>query len=76
MQNNQRGEIDKTLYTIAVLRYKQAHPDIDTNQLFPLKWKLSNNYYLKNNIIAEAINNNILIEETKLFNEYFLNDYK
>ena len=63
---------DKDLYTIAVMRYKEAHSDIDADNLFTIEWNLSNDYKLKNIIIAFALQNNCLVEETDLYKENFI----
>ena len=67
MQDNK----DKDLYTIAVLRYKEEHPELDEYNLFPIEWNLSSDYYLKNVIIAQAIKNHVLVENTELYHENF-----
>ena len=62
---------DKDLYVIAVLRYKEANPNLTTEELFPFDWNSNSNYHLKIEIIAEAIQNHILIKDTKLYQEGF-----
>ena len=62
---------DKDLYVIAVMRYKKMNPDLEYSELFPMNWDSSNNYHLKVEIIAEAIQNNVLVKDTKLYNENF-----
>ena len=62
---------DKDLYTIAVLRYKEANSGIKEEILFPFDWNSNSNYHLKVEIIAEAIQNQVLIKDTKLYNEKF-----
>lgn len=62
---------DKDLYTIAVLRYKEVNSGIKEEDLFPLDWYSNNNYHLKVEIIAEAIQRHILVKDTKLYNEKF-----
>lgn len=75
MENNALDK-DKELYVVAVMRYKEAHPNIDVNNLFSMEWNLSKNYHLKCIIIAEAILNNILIEDTELYKNNFIEKFK
>ena len=72
MENNIDLSKDKDLYTIAVLRYKEENPNLDPNNLFPIEWNLNKNYKLKNEIIAQALLNHILVEETELYKENFI----
>ena len=37
------------------------------NNLFPSNWNLNGNYHLKIEIIAEAIRNHVLVENTELY---------
>jgi hypothetical protein len=66
---------DKDLYVLAVMRYKEENPNIDANLLFPQNWDSSDDYHLKVEIIANAIQNNVLISETELYRTSF-NDGK
>ncbi len=61
---------DQDLYIIAEITYKKKH--INENNIFPIGWYKSKNYKLKTEIIAEAIKNNIKIEETNLYQNYFI----
>ena len=67
---------DKDLYTLALLRYKDENPNIDINNSFTTNWVLSKDYRLKTIIIAKAIKNHVLIEDTELYQEHFLNKNK
>ena len=60
-------EMDYKLYVLAELSYKKAHPEIKEDDLFPLDWYSNNNYKLKTEIIAEAIKEKKLIEETSKY---------
>ena len=62
---------DKELYTIAVLRYKEENPNL-SDDMFPIDFNLCENYYLKTNIIAEAIQNRVLVENTKTYKRLFV----
>lgn len=62
---------DKELYTIAVLRYKDLNPNLDDN-IFPIDFNLCKDYYLKTNIIAEAIQNKVLVENTETYKRVFV----
>lgn len=64
-------EKDKMLYTLAVMRYKEENPNIDFNELFTDNWNISRDYHLKNIIIAEAIQNKVLVNQTNLYKKYF-----
>lgn len=63
---------DKDLYTIAVLRYKEENPNLDLDNLFSSDWNLNKNYKLKIEIIAEAIQNGITVEETDTYQKVFI----
>ena len=63
---------DKDLYTLAVLRYKEENPNLDLDNLFSSDWNLNKNYKLKIEIIAEAIQKHILVEDTDLYKEKIL----
>ena len=67
---------DKDLYVIAVMRYKEENPNIKEEELFPLDWNISNNYHLKTEIIAEAIQNHTLVQNTELYQKKFNNRCK
>jgi len=62
---------DKDLYTIAVMRYKEKYPNVDDKELFTIDWNMYNNYKLKNYILAEAIKNNVKVEETETYKNTF-----
>lgn len=64
---------DKDLYTLAVLNYKKLHQGLNYDELFPVDWG-TGNYHLKIEIIAEAITKKILIKDTDLYKERFLNN--
>ena len=65
---------DKDLYTIAVMRYKDENSNIKDDDLFPVDFNLSSNYHLKVEIIAEAIQNEILVVDTELYKNIFKKD--
>ena len=67
---------DKQLYILAVLKYKKQHSNLTDDILFSKEWTLNDNYHLKTLIIAEAIKNNLLIEETSSYKKIFLNNDK
>ncbi len=64
-------EKDKDLYTIAVLRYKEENPNLNFDDMFSMEWNLSKDYHLKTIIIAQAIQNHVLIEDTELYKNNF-----
>ena len=51
------------LYLLAQITYKEAHPEIREEDLFPMEWNSCTDYKLKSEIIAKAVKNNVLIEE-------------
>ena len=63
---------DKELYTIAVLRYKEENENLNVDNMFSVDWNLCKDYPLKVNIIAEAIQKHILVEETDLYKKVFV----
>lgn len=62
---------DKELYTIAVLRYKDENPNL-SDDMFSIEWNLCKDYPLKTNIIAEAIQNKVLVENTETYKKVFV----
>lgn len=58
-------QMDLNLYVLAELKYKKLHND--SEDIFPNDWYSSKNYKLKTEIIAEAIKNGILVENTELY---------
>ena len=62
-------DLDYQLYVLAEISYKKEHPEIKEEDLFPLDWYATNNYKLKSEIIAKALQNKILIEETEEYNK-------
>ena len=67
-------ELDLNLYTLAELKYKKIHNN--ENNIFPIDWYSNKNYKLKVEIIAEAIKNNIKINETSLYQNKFSEQVK
>ena len=67
---------DKDLYTMAVIRYKKENPNVDKD--FSAEWNLSDNYRMKTIIIAEAIKNHMLVEDTPSYKKLFIenSEYK
>ncbi len=65
---------DYNLYVIAELAYQKKH--INESDSFPVDWYSSANYRLKTEIIAEALKNNIKIEETDLYKNSFIKKIK
>jgi hypothetical protein len=61
-------DLDYKLYVLAELSYKKEHPEINEEDLFPKDWYSTRNYKLKSEIIAKALNNNILIEQVEEYN--------
>lgn len=61
---------DFDLYVIAELAYKKKYNGEEN--IFPADWYSSQNYKLKIEIIAEALKNNIKIEDTDLYQNKFL----
>ena len=65
-------EQDLNLYIIAELRYKKEHLNENKESIFPVDWYSSRNYKLKTEIIAEAIKNKTIIENTNLYHDKFI----
>lgn len=63
---------DKDLYTLAVLSYKKENPNLDLDNLFSSDWNLNKDYKLKVEIIAEAIQKGILVEDTDTYKQVFV----
>ena len=66
-------KMDYDLYVLAEISYKKAFNLESEENLFPEGWYSSNNYKLKTEILAEAIDNNTLIEETPMYKEAVIN---
>ena len=62
-------EMHYNLYIMAESNYKKMNEDLDENELFPVGWYSSDNYILKNKILAEAIMNNKKIIDTDKYQE-------
>ena len=58
-----------SLYILAEISYKHAHPDTDEDDLFPFGWYATRNYKLKTEIIAEALKKGIDVTETELYQQ-------
>ena len=67
---------DKELYVIAVLRYKEEHPELDDLNLFSIDWNLCKDYRLKNIIIATALKEHKRVEETELYQSEIVENAK
>ena len=65
-------EQDLNLYIIAELRYKKEHLNENDESIFPVDWYSNRNYKLKTEIIAEAIKNKTIIENTNLYHDKFI----
>lgn len=65
---------DSDLYTIAEIGYKkmcnEKYSDLKDEDIYPLNWFLIDDTHKKIEIIAEAIENKILIKDTSLFKNY------
>lgn len=61
---------DYKLYLLSELRYKEDNKDKTEEEIFPGDWYSSKDYNFKTKIILEAMKNNILIKETKLYKEF------
>lgn len=61
------NELDYKLYVLAELSYKKAHPETNEELLYPEGWYAINNYRLKNEIIAEALREKVLIKDTQRY---------
>ena len=62
---------DKDLYTLALLRYKEENPNINQEEMFSIDWNLCKDYKLKTIIIAKAIQNHMLVENTEMYKKHF-----
>ena len=62
-------QMDYDLYVLAEIAYTKDHNEIEQDDLFPINWYASKNYRLKVEIIGEALERNIMIEETELFKQ-------
>ena len=62
---------DKDLYTLALLRYKEENPNINPEEMFSIDWNLCKDYKLKTIIIAKAIQNHMLVENTEMYKKHF-----
>lgn len=65
-------EMHYSLYLMAEHNYINAHPDLTEDELFPPDWYRSQNYFLKNKILAEALIKGILVRETERYQKHFI----
>ena len=63
-------DADYKLYVLAELNYKKNYPNAKEDELYPMDWFKIKDYKLKNEIIAEAIRNNIFIKDTSKYLEF------
>ena len=67
--NNEKYE---QIYTIATMRYQEENPGVSMEELYPVGWHTNDNYKLKVNIIAEALKKHVLVIDTELYNQSFV----
>lgn len=62
------------LYTLAIMNYEKKFQSKVNNieELYPKKWNSYKDYKEKINIIGEAIKNNVLIKDTKSYQDYII----
>ena len=60
---------DYKLYVLAEITYTKENENVDEKELFPADWYSINNYKVKVEIIAEALNNKCLIVETQKYQD-------
>ena len=63
--------MEYNLYIIAELNYKKAHPELE-DELFPIDWYLREDYKFKTELIAEALEKNVLVTELDSYKEKFI----
>ena len=66
------NNLDYDLYVLAELAYKKEHLDLKEDDLYPRGWYSTTNYKEKNELIANAIKEGKLIENTDKYKEYVL----
>ena len=64
------NNLDYDLYVLAELAYKNEHLDLNEEDLYPNNWYSTNDYKAKNEIIASALKEGKLIENTDKYKEY------
>lgn len=62
-------DLDYNLYVLAEIAYQKEHEDLSEQELFPHDWYSITNYKVKVEIIGEALKENILVHETKLYKD-------
>ena len=62
------------LYTLAIMNYEKKFIDRvnDIKDLYPSKWEVYLSYKARIEILADAIKNNVLIKDTKLYQDYII----
>lgn len=67
-------KMDKMIYLMVLQTYLEKNncPNSEEaiRKLFPEKWGLIEDYHLKSDILNEAINNNVKVEETQGYINY------
>lgn len=62
-----KEDLEYSLYVISEVTYQKEHKELSEKALFPYDWYSITDYRLKLEIITEALNKNILIEDTILY---------
>ena len=68
------NQMDYDLYVMSEIAYKDKFKLEREEDLFPINWYSSKNYRLKIEIIAQAIDKNVLIKDTPLYKNALIND--
>ncbi len=58
------------LYILLETKYVSLHQNLSEEELFPMNWDDIDNYFIKNNILLESINNNLLVKDTNGYQDY------
>ena len=66
-------KLDYDLYVLAEINYQDNNKLQTDKILFPEGWYSMNNYKLKTEILAQALENNLLIKDTPIYKEALLN---
>ena len=67
MKENKEDELDYFLFLQAELAYQHAHEDMDEEDLYPFSWYSASGYKFRTEIIAEALEKGVLVQDTELY---------
>lgn len=62
-------DLNYRLYVLAEITYERENQNISKEDLYPVDWYSTSNYSQKIEIIEEALNEKVLIKDTKKYQD-------